>query len=260
MKRSRVTLLINEPPLQVLPSLAVQIGLNEAIVLQQLHYWINNPKTQGEVDPAGNKWVFNTYEEWRDTNFPFWSIRTVQRTFLNLEKNGFVLSMQPNASKRDHRKYYRIDYGQIDALDSANLALTDDANLARSITTDWHHPSISTETTSETTTETTAKRASAAASANKSNVFKLYEDNIGPLTPLVSDELKGLEQDYSAGWVGKAIHEAAMSNVRTIKYIKGVLRGYKERGGPEIGRTNVKQTGGAKSNKVDFKKLLGVDE
>ena len=35
-----MSLLISEPPLQVLPSLAVKIGLNEAIVLQQIHYWL----------------------------------------------------------------------------------------------------------------------------------------------------------------------------------------------------------------------------
>ena len=34
-------LLIDEPPLQVLPSLALKIGLNEAIILQQVHYWLN---------------------------------------------------------------------------------------------------------------------------------------------------------------------------------------------------------------------------
>ena len=33
-------LLIDEPPLQVLPSLAREIGLNEAIMLQQIHYWL----------------------------------------------------------------------------------------------------------------------------------------------------------------------------------------------------------------------------
>ena len=58
-----MTLLISEPPLQVLPSLAKKIGLNEAIVLQQLHYWL---------DPKRNKnlhenlhWVYNTYEQWQ---------------------------------------------------------------------------------------------------------------------------------------------------------------------------------------------------
>ena len=33
-------LLIDEPPLMVLPSLAAVIGLNEAIMLQQIHYWL----------------------------------------------------------------------------------------------------------------------------------------------------------------------------------------------------------------------------
>ncbi len=34
------SLLIEESPLQVLPSLAKAIGLNEAIFAQQLHYWL----------------------------------------------------------------------------------------------------------------------------------------------------------------------------------------------------------------------------
>ena len=34
--------LYNEPPLTVSPSLAAAVGLNEAIVLQQVHYWTQN--------------------------------------------------------------------------------------------------------------------------------------------------------------------------------------------------------------------------
>ena len=37
-------LLINEQPLQVLPSLAEAIGLNQAIALQQVHYWLENAR------------------------------------------------------------------------------------------------------------------------------------------------------------------------------------------------------------------------
>ncbi|HDE3362621.1 TPA: DnaD domain protein, partial [Staphylococcus aureus] len=37
-------LLIDDYPIQVLPKLAELIGLNEAIVLQQIHYWLNNSK------------------------------------------------------------------------------------------------------------------------------------------------------------------------------------------------------------------------
>ncbi len=37
-------LLIDDYPIRVLPKLAELIGLNEAIILQQMHYWIGNSK------------------------------------------------------------------------------------------------------------------------------------------------------------------------------------------------------------------------
>ena len=52
-------LLINESPLQVQPSLAMAIGLNEAIFLQQLHYWIGTSRFVRD----GKKWVYNTYSD-----------------------------------------------------------------------------------------------------------------------------------------------------------------------------------------------------
>ena len=37
-------LLIKESPVMIIPSLAVKIGLNEAVVLQQIHYWLGISK------------------------------------------------------------------------------------------------------------------------------------------------------------------------------------------------------------------------
>lgn len=116
MKKS--SLLINEPPLQVLPSLAVAIGLNEAMVVQQLHYWLENPK--GGVERDGHKWIFNTYEQWKE-NFPFWSESTIKRIFLNLEKMGIVISAQLDAHSHDQTKFYRLDYNKLCTLDEVKL-------------------------------------------------------------------------------------------------------------------------------------------
>ena len=80
-------LLIQESPLTFQPSLAVAIGINEAIVLQQIHYWLSNSKNKG-YEQDGYKWVYNTYAEWKETNFPFWSENTIQRIFTNLEEMG----------------------------------------------------------------------------------------------------------------------------------------------------------------------------
>lgn len=76
----------------------------------------------------------------------------------------------------------------------------------------------------------------------KPNNFSLYESNIGPITPMIADAIKDTEQIYSQAWVTRAIEEAAKSNIRRWNYIEGVLRGYKERGSPDIGRDLVKKS------------------
>lgn len=108
-------LLIPEPPLQVLPSLAVAVGLNQAVVLQQLHYWLM-AKTAHIRE--GVPWVYNSYPEWRK-QFPFWSIPTLQRIFRKLEKSGLIRSANFNASPTDRTKWYTIVY---EALPSCEIA------------------------------------------------------------------------------------------------------------------------------------------
>lgn len=113
-------LLIQESPLTFQPSLAVAIGINEAIVLQQIHYWIKNTKNKG-YEQDGYKWVYNTYAEWKESNFPFWSENTIQRTFASLEEKGLVVSIQPMKGKYDRTKYYRIEYTKLEVYDDPKM-------------------------------------------------------------------------------------------------------------------------------------------
>ena len=107
-------LLINEPPLQVLPSLATEIGLNEAIFLQQLHYWLGHSKNIQE----GEKWVYKTAEEWQLENFPFWSISTIRRTIKKLTDSGLIISGEFNKMKTDRTKWYTIHYETLRSLEA----------------------------------------------------------------------------------------------------------------------------------------------
>ncbi|KHF28398.1 hypothetical protein LR68_02793 [Anoxybacillus sp. BCO1] len=75
--------LVNDDPLFVLPTVAVRLGLNESIFLQQLHYWLG--KSTHTYD--GHVWVYNTYEGWQK-QFPFWSESTIRRTIVRLEKKA----------------------------------------------------------------------------------------------------------------------------------------------------------------------------
>ncbi len=62
------------------------------------------------------------------------------------------------------------------------------------------------------------------------NIFKLYEENIGPLTPLLADALKDAEQTYPAEWVAEALEIAVKCNKRNWKYVEAILRRWKEEG------------------------------
>lgn len=106
-------LLYDEPPLTVLPSLAVVVGLEEAIVLQQVHYWLIRKRESGQDYRNERYWVYNSYEKWQE-QFPFWSERTVRRIINRLESGGLLLSDNFNKAAFDKTKWYTIDYEELD--------------------------------------------------------------------------------------------------------------------------------------------------
>ncbi|MED3717323.1 DnaD domain protein [Geobacillus thermodenitrificans] len=104
-------LLLDEKPLVILPSLAKEIGLNEAIILQQFHYWLQESNNERD----GQRWIYNTYEDWQK-QFPFWSVTTIRRTIKKLENQGIIVSDNLNSMKIDKTKWYRIDYERLEEI------------------------------------------------------------------------------------------------------------------------------------------------
>ncbi|HMS00450.1 MAG TPA: DnaD domain protein [Anaerolineales bacterium] len=62
------------------------------------------------------------------------------------------------------------------------------------------------------------------------NVFRLYEENIGPLTPMIADALKDAEETYHAEWIAEAIELAVKNNKRNWKYCEAILKRWKDEG------------------------------
>ncbi len=62
------------------------------------------------------------------------------------------------------------------------------------------------------------------------SIFALYEENIGPLTPLIAEELKDAETQYPAEWFEPAFQRAVQQNVRRWSYIAAILRQWEENG------------------------------
>lgn len=120
-------LLIPEPPLQVLPSLAAEVGLNEAIVIQQVHYWLLKSGKQKD----GRTWIYNTYDDWKK-QFPFWSTRTIMRIVASLKKKKILLTTSRfNRSKFETTLWYSIRYDKLSTL-GCQLVTTESDNLSTS--------------------------------------------------------------------------------------------------------------------------------
>lgn len=62
------------------------------------------------------------------------------------------------------------------------------------------------------------------------DVFSLYEENIGVITPIVADELKDAETNYSYEVIAEAIKEAAVRNKRSWRYVAAILRSWSQEG------------------------------
>ena len=82
---------------------------------------------------------------------------------------------------------------------------------------------------------------------DRPNIFKLYEENIGPLTPLLADALKDAEQTYPPEWVAEALEIAVKSNKRNWNYVEAILSRWKEEGHAK------------EQNRRDAKELRGRD-
>ena len=67
-------------------------------------------------------------------------------------------------------------------------------------------------------------------STGRPNIFTLYEQNIGVLTPLIADELREAEQTYPAEWIEEALREALALNKRSWKYIRAILERWRTEG------------------------------
>ncbi len=70
------------------------------------------------------------------------------------------------------------------------------------------------------------------------NIFALYEQNIGPLTPLLSDMLRDAENTYPAAWIEDAMQIAVENNVRNWRYIEAILKRWTLEGRHDKPRTN----------------------
>ena len=88
------------------------------------------------------------------------------------------------------------------------------------------------------------------------NVFKLYEENIGPLTPMIADMLKDAEETFSQEWIAEALEVAVKNNARSWKYVEAILKRWKEKGKYEGKDRQDAGKGSERYTKSEFEEYL----
>lgn len=111
-------LLIDERPLLVLRSLVQAFGLQEAVFLQQLHYWLHlkaqSPERYSDHFVLGRYWVFWTLPQLQAEVPLGRSIDTYKRMVSGLTKER-VLLVEKLGAKWDQTNWYSIDYAALEA-------------------------------------------------------------------------------------------------------------------------------------------------
>ncbi len=144
--------LFDSHPIVVDRELAKAFGLNEAIVLQQLNYWLNG-KSAKLIN--GRKWIYNSYKQWQKDNFPFWSLATVRRAIENCEKKGLIITGNFNKAGFDKTKWYSIDYDAVDRGMSKRCAQNEQTDCSKRANGVAQNEQTNTRDYSEITTEIT---------------------------------------------------------------------------------------------------------
>ena len=104
----------------ILPTLAMAVGFNEGIILQQIHFWLKvkqsgNSESYAHSFRNGRWWVYNSVEEWREKQFPFWSKNTIQRALTSLREQGVVI-VEKLGKDYDRTNWYSIDYQRLNEI------------------------------------------------------------------------------------------------------------------------------------------------
>ena len=218
--------------------IACQIGIEKAIILHNLHFWIIKNIANEANYFDGNYWTYNSLKAFSDI-FSFWTEKQIRRILLQLEEDGYILTGNYNKSSYDRTKWYALTakafalYGE-SICPNGQMELTKRENgtdqMGRPIPD--NKPDINTD--SKPDKEKQEKEVVVVPPEQRQKVYDCYSNNIHPVSGAIEiGRLTECTVKYGVDVVVKAINVAVGQNKRTLNYIEGILRNWDARGYPD---------------------------
>lgn len=91
------------------PGVAQEYGVNEAIFIYNLDYWICHNKANRTNFRNGRYWTYNSMKAYAEL-FPFWTVRQIRHIIETLRDKGVILTDKFNEESRDQTLWYTLNY------------------------------------------------------------------------------------------------------------------------------------------------------
>lgn len=252
-------LLFTDEPIVINRKLAKCLGLKEAVIFQQIHYWLKINEKQNKNLKEGKYWTYNSIKKWHENEFDFLSIRTVERTLQKLEKDELLISKTFNKMKGDKTKWYTINYEKLLEVCEKNLSNKEILSSKRSeagkkgaiakknksentIQPTWQNgrasnqigntiqPTWQNDTTNlaEPIPETTTKTSTEITSSS-SSLKNEFETNICELKKTTNIKFNDYIKKYDSEFIMSIIEYCTEINIKSFAGFKKVIDSYIEK-------------------------------
>ena len=92
---------------------AEQYGVEKAVILYNLRFWLEKNKANGHNEHDGYYWTYNGAEAMTEL-FPFFKSHKIKRLMQQLEDDGVIISGNYNDNKFDRTKWYTMPQFRVD--------------------------------------------------------------------------------------------------------------------------------------------------
>ena len=210
------------------PTVAVEYGVNAAILLQNIHFWCEHNRTNGKYLHEGRYWTYNSRKAFVQ-QFPYMGEKQVRNALQKLEDEGLIVSGNYNHLQYDRTTWYAITEKGIEAI---NTPFESDEqkgpmHVAERANGECQKGQPIPDIYSDTLLEEEV--------VGGDPVQRYATDNLAYLSPTAMQELASFLEDVPDDLVRYAIDLACEQNKRTWAYTKSILNRWVAEGVRTVG-------------------------